>query len=72
MIGDATSVCKVLHEALLVPILLNVSEAIVWSSRIRVVHMDNLRDLLSIMGKDRVPNTQIRELCGAFSDILTY
>ena len=33
-------------------------------SRIRTVQMDNLRGLLVIRRMDRVPNVQIRELCG--------
>ena len=33
-------------------------------SRIRSVQMDNLRGLLSIWRMDRIPNVQIRELCG--------
>ena len=33
-------------------------------SRIRAVQMNNLRDLLGIRRMDRVPNAQIRELCG--------
>ena len=33
-------------------------------SRIRAVQMDNLRGLLDIRRKDRVPNAWIRELCG--------
>ena len=31
--------------------------------RIRAVHMDKLRELLSIRRMDRVPNAWIRELC---------
>ena len=33
-------------------------------SRIRTVQMDNLRGLLGIRIMDKVPNTQIRQLCG--------
>ena len=33
-------------------------------SRVKAVQMDNLRGLLSIRRMDRVPNEQIRELCG--------
>ena len=32
-------------------------------SRIRAVQMDNLRGLLCIRRMERVPNTQIKELC---------
>ena len=55
---------KVLHETLLVPVLMYVSETILWKenerSRIRAVQTDNLRGLLGMM--DRAPNAQIREL----------
>ena len=34
------------------------------SSRIRAVKMDNLRGLLGIRRRDKVPNARIRELCG--------
>ena len=37
-------------------------------SRIRAVQIDNLRGLLGIRRMDRVPNAQIRELCGVMSD----
>ena len=33
-------------------------------SRIRVVPIDNLKGFLGIRRIDRVPNAQIRELCG--------
>ena len=58
----------VLHETLLVPVLTYGSETMLWKekerSRIRAVHMNNLRGLLSIRRMDRVPNARIRELCG--------
>ena len=38
-------------------------------SRIRTVQMDNLRGLLGIRRMDRVPNAQIRELCGVTKDV---
>ena len=44
------------------------SEAILWRekerSRMRAVQVENLRGLLGIRKMDRVPNAQIRELCG--------
>ena len=53
---------------LLVPVLMYGSETVIWKekgkSRIRAVQMDNFRGLLVIMGMDKLPNTQIRELCG--------
>ena len=33
-------------------------------SRIRTVHMDNLRGLLGIRRLDKVPNARLRQLCG--------
>ena len=55
-----------MHETLFVPVLLYGSETMLWKerSRIRAVKMDDLRGLLGIIRMDRVPNTQIRELCG--------
>ena len=59
---------KVLHETLLVPVLMYVSETKLWMEMERcrngAVQMDNLRGLLGINGMDRVPNAQVRELCG--------
>ena len=59
---------RVLHETLFVPLLMYVSETMLWKKkerfRVRAVQMDNLRRLLVIRRVDRVPNTQIRELCG--------
>ena len=50
------SVLRVLHETLLVPVLMFGSETILCKekerSRIRDVHMDNLRELLGIMSMD--------------------
>ena len=44
------------------------SETILWEekerSRIRVVKMENVRGLLGIRRRGRVPNERIRELCG--------
>ena len=40
-------------------------ETLIWRekerSRIRIVQMDNLRDLLGIKRMDRLPNAQIRD-----------
>ena len=53
---------RVLHETLLVPLLMYGNETILWKeeerSRIRAVHMDNLRGLLCIRRIDRVRNVQ--------------
>ena len=38
-------------------------------SRIRAVQMDNFRGLLSIRRIDKVPNPQIRELCGVMKGV---
>ena len=59
---------KVLNETLLVPVLMHGSETIIWNqkemSRMKVVLMDNRKDLLNITRMDRVPNAEIRKLCG--------
>ena len=58
---------RMLHKALLVLVLLHISETMIWGererSRIRVLQMDNLRGTKGIIRMDRVPNAQIRELC---------
>ena len=57
---------RVLHESLLVPVLTYGSETVTWRekerSRIRTVHMDNLRGLLGINRMDKTPNARIRML----------
>ena len=57
------SVQRVLHETLLIPVLKDSSETMIWKemSRIKVVQMDNLRNLLGSSGMDKVPNAWIRE-----------
>ena len=61
---------RVLHEALLVPVLWYGSETRIWRekerSKIMAVQMDNLRGLrvLGIRRMNSVPNARIRELCG--------
>ena len=51
-----------LRDTLLVPVLMYGSESMLWKekerSRIRFVHMDNLRELLGIRRMDRVPNAR--------------
>ena len=51
---------------MLVPVLMYGSEAMLRRekerSRVRAVHMDNLRELVGIRRMDRVPNARIREL----------
>ena len=58
----------VLHESLPMPVFMYGSETMIWKekerSRIRTVHMDNLRGLLTIMKVDKVTNARIRELFG--------
>ena len=58
---------RVLHETLLVPVFMYVSEKMLWKekerSRVRATQMDNLRGLLSIRRMDRVLNAWIVELC---------
>ena len=59
---------RVLYETLLVPVLTYGNETMLWNekerSRIRALKIDNLRGLLGIRMMDRVPNKQMRELCG--------
>ena len=54
---------RILHESLLVLVLTNGSETVVWKekerSRIRAVQMDKLRGLLGIRKMDKVPNARI-------------
>ena len=49
---------RLLHEALLVPVLMYGSKTMIWREKersgIRVVQMDNLRCLLVIQGMDKV------------------
>ena len=58
---------RVLHESLMVPVLTNGSETIIWRendrSRIWTVQINNLRGLLGIRRRDKVPNARIRQLC---------
>ena len=60
--------CARVLQTLLVPVHIYGSKAMLWKekerSRIRAVQMNNIRGLLGIMSMDRVPNAQIRELCG--------
>ena len=51
---------RVFQESLLVPVLMYGSETVIWKerSRIKAVHMDNLRGLLAIR-MDEVPNARI-------------
>ena len=55
-----------LHEALPVPVLLYVSETIIYREKerswIRDVQVNNLRGILGIRRMNKVPNAQIREL----------
>ena len=57
---------RVLHESLLVPVLIYGSETLIYKekerSRIRAVLMDNLRGLLGIGRRDKVPNARMWEL----------
>ena len=63
MLDVSSFSARVLHEALLVPVLLFVSETILWRekerSRIGAMQKDNLRGLLGIRRMDRVPNARI-------------
>ena len=49
------------------PVLMQGSETTIWKEenpRIRAVQMDNLRGLVGIRRMDKVPNAQVRQLCG--------
>ena len=58
---------KVLYESLLIPVLMYVSETMIWRKKekfkIWVVWMNNFRGLLGIRRMDKVLNAQIRQLC---------
>ena len=64
---------RVLHDSLLMPVLTNGSEIMIWREkerfRIKTVQMDNLRGLLGIRGMDKVPNAGIRQLCRVRKDV---
>ena len=56
-----------MYESLLVTVLTYGSETMIWReerSRIRAVQMDNLRGLLGIRRMEKIPNSQVRWLCG--------
>ena len=59
---------RVLHGALLIPVLLYDIGTMIWrekeESKIRAVHLDKVRVLLSIRRVDKVPNEWIREMYG--------
>ena len=58
---------RVLREALLVLVLLNLSETMIWRENERLgiiaVQMNNIRGLFGIRRMDRLLNARIRELC---------
>ena len=68
MLGICSLGVLVLHETLLIPVFAYSSETILWKenerSRIRAVLMEILRCLVGFMRMDKVPDAQIRELCG--------
>ena len=59
---------RVLHESLLVPVPTYGSEKMIWKekekSRIWAIQMVNLRGLMGIRRRDKVPNARIKQLCG--------
>ena len=63
-----------LGNTLLVPVLMYVSETMLWKEkeryRIRAVQMDNFRGLLVIRKLDRVLNAWIIELCGVTKGLM--
>ena len=68
MDGVCSLSARFLHETSFMPAPMYGSETVIWKekerSRIRAVHMDNLRALLGIRKMIKVPNGRIRELCG--------
>ena len=62
-----------MHESLLVLVLTYGSETMIWRGkeryRIRTVQINNPRGLLSIKRMDKVPNAQIRQLCGVTKSV---
>ena len=58
----------VLHESLLVPVLTDGCETMIWRekerARIWAIQMNNLRGLLGIRKMDKVPNALIKQLYG--------
>ena len=64
---------KVLRESLLMPFFIYSSETMIWRenerSRIRNLKMEDLRGLLGISRMDKVPNAQLRELCGVMKGL---
>ena len=56
---------RILHEVLLVAVLIYDSEAMIWRenekerSRIKIVQMENLRDLMGIRSMDKVQKAKI-------------
>ena len=61
----------VLHQSLLVPVMYGNKTVMRREerSRIKAVQMDNFRSLLGIRRMDKVPNTQIRQLCGVMKGV---
>ena len=53
----------VFHESLLLPVLIYGSETMIWKkkerSRIRAVQIDNLRGLVVVMRRDKVPDKEV-------------
>ena len=60
------------YSALHIPDFMHGNEKMIWKekkSRIRAVQMDYLRGLLNIRRMDKVPNSRLRELCGASKEV---
>ena len=60
---------RILHESVLMPLLIYGSEIMIWKekerSRIKAVHIDNLRGLLGIRRMDKVLNEWVKKkVCG--------
>ena len=59
---------RILHESMLLPVLLDGSETMVWNkkyrSKVQAVQMDNLRSVLGLKRTDKIRNEFIRNTCG--------
>ena len=62
-----------LENAQVLPVLMYGSDTMIWKEedrcRVRAVHMYNLRVLLGIRRKDKIPNPRLRESCGVAKQV---
>lgn len=58
-----------LHEGIMLLVLVNISETIMWNKRYRpnvqsTIHRKNLRSILDVKKIDKIKNERTKELCG--------